>query len=121
MNKAHAQRIVDFQEIKRVPLAAILERYNIMTELKRIGTQHFEPKVFEVDRVATFGHVAELFRDEAANRVGGCIGKVGGKRGVEFGDLGERLDPVTPVGFRDDMVGALVASLRVTFLLGDPL
>ena len=41
MNVEHARRIYDFQQIKRVPLAAVLERYNILADLKRIGTQHF--------------------------------------------------------------------------------
>ncbi len=39
MNREHAQR-VDFELIKRiVPLAAILERYGVLPELKRVGTQ----------------------------------------------------------------------------------
>ena len=41
MDEAHARRAYDFQQIKRVPLAAILERYNILSELKRVGTSHF--------------------------------------------------------------------------------
>ena len=41
MKSEHARRVYDYQQIKLVPLAAILERYNILAELKRIGTQHF--------------------------------------------------------------------------------
>ena len=40
MNSEHARRVYDFQEIKRVvPLTAVLERYGILSELKRSGTQ----------------------------------------------------------------------------------
>ena len=40
MNSEHARRVYDFQEIKRVvPLTAVLERYGILSELKRGGTQ----------------------------------------------------------------------------------
>ena len=41
MNKAHARRIFAFQDVKRVPLAAILERYGILPDLKPVGAQHF--------------------------------------------------------------------------------
>ena len=41
MNEGHARRVLDFQEIKRVPLAAILEHYGILRELKHVGAQHF--------------------------------------------------------------------------------
>lgn len=41
MNELHARRVLDFQSIRRVPLAAVLERYDLLSQLKRIGSQHF--------------------------------------------------------------------------------
>ncbi len=58
MNKAHARRVYDFQQIKRVPITAVLERYGILSELKRTGRQlqgrcpihkGKNPKAFVVD------------------------------------------------------------------------
>ena len=40
MNDAHARRVLDFQQIKRVPLAAVLEHYGILRDLRRVGAQH---------------------------------------------------------------------------------
>jgi hypothetical protein len=40
LNSEHARRVYDFQEIKRlVPLTAVLERYDILSGLKRSGAQ----------------------------------------------------------------------------------
>lgn len=42
MKREHAWRILDYQSVRRsVPLAAVLERFKILSELKRIGRQHF--------------------------------------------------------------------------------
>ena len=41
MKSEHARRVFDFQEARMVPLAAVLERYGILGDLKRIGSQHF--------------------------------------------------------------------------------
>jgi hypothetical protein len=42
MNREHALRVYNFQEIRRVvPLAAILKRYGVLSELRKIGNQHF--------------------------------------------------------------------------------
>ena len=39
MNRDHAQRVL-FEQLKRtVPISAVLERYGILSELKRVGTQ----------------------------------------------------------------------------------
>jgi hypothetical protein len=40
VKEAHARRVLDYQAIKAVPLAAILEKYHLLSELKRIGAQH---------------------------------------------------------------------------------
>jgi hypothetical protein len=40
MNRAHASRVIAFQELRRtVPLTAVLERYGILGDLKRMGAQ----------------------------------------------------------------------------------
>ena len=40
MNTDHARRVLAFQDIKRVvPLTAVLERYGVLSELKRMGAQ----------------------------------------------------------------------------------
>lgn len=42
MNREHASRVMQFQDIKRlVPLATVLERYGVLSELKRVGRQLF--------------------------------------------------------------------------------
>jgi DNA primase len=42
LNTEHARRVINFQELKRVvPIIAVLERYGILPELKRIGSQLF--------------------------------------------------------------------------------
>jgi hypothetical protein len=37
----HARRVLDFQQVRNVPLSAVLERYGILGDLKKIGAQHF--------------------------------------------------------------------------------
>lgn len=40
MNKQHARRVLDFQEIQRlVPITAVLARFGLLEKLKRSGTQ----------------------------------------------------------------------------------
>ena len=41
MKSEHARRILNFQQIKQVPLTAVLERYGRLGEMKRIGAQLF--------------------------------------------------------------------------------
>lgn len=41
MNREHARRIYNFQQIKQVPVTAVLERYGRLGDMKRIGAQLF--------------------------------------------------------------------------------
>lgn len=41
MNRDHARRIYDFQQIRQMPLTAVLERYGLLGQMKRIGAQLF--------------------------------------------------------------------------------
>jgi hypothetical protein len=41
LKSEHARRVFDFQEARMVPLSAVLERYGILRDLKRIGKQYF--------------------------------------------------------------------------------
>jgi CHC2 zinc finger len=41
MDRQHAQRVLDFQALRGVPISAVLERYNLLSGLKRIGKQLF--------------------------------------------------------------------------------
>ena len=43
MKSEHALRVFEFQQIKQVPVTAVLERYGRLGELKRIGAQLFGP------------------------------------------------------------------------------
>ena len=38
MNTDHAKRVVDFQEIRRVPLTAVLDHLGELARLKRVGS-----------------------------------------------------------------------------------
>ena len=38
MNTEHAQRVVDFQEVRRIPLTAVLEYLGELARLKRVGS-----------------------------------------------------------------------------------
>lgn len=44
MNVAHAKKVISFQEIKSaVPLLAVLERYGVLSDFKRMGAQCYGP------------------------------------------------------------------------------
>ena len=41
MKSEHAHRVFQFQQIKQVPVMAVLERYGLLRDMKRIGAQLF--------------------------------------------------------------------------------
>ena len=41
MSSEHAQRILDFQALRVIPITAVLERYHLLSSLKRVGAQLF--------------------------------------------------------------------------------
>jgi hypothetical protein len=44
VDRKHAQRIIDFQQLKRdIPLLAVVERYGLLGEFKRMGVQVYGP------------------------------------------------------------------------------
>ena len=44
MDRKHARRMLDFQQLKRdVPLLAVVERYGLLGEFKRMGAQVYGP------------------------------------------------------------------------------
>jgi hypothetical protein len=41
MDRQHAQRVLGFQALRKVPIETVLDKYNLLSDLKRIGTQLF--------------------------------------------------------------------------------
>ena len=95
MNSAHARRVYAFQEVKRVPLAAILEHYGVLSDLKRIGAQHFgccpihdgtnkKQFVCDLDK-----QLWKCFGD--CQKGGGTLEFVSAMEGVDIGEAAQRI------------------------------
>jgi DNA primase len=96
MNREHARRVLDFQEIQRlVPMVAVLERYGLLAELKRTGRQlkgrcplhkGKSPKAFVVD---PHKNVWRCFGD--CDRGGSTLELVAALEGVEIRQAAEMI------------------------------
>src|SRR2546421_9182567 len=84
-----------------------------------VGAQHLEAQALDADGLPALGQATKVRDDKPADRVGSLVGKLRAERGVEVGDLRERLDAKTAARLGDDVVGGFVEVVLVLDLADD--